>query len=88
MTQEKFTSFTLTDGRKCTFLKIYPFHLWIATYAYGKQETFDITPFLLREVILIEGKKAGIDELSKMDMKDYEQISEILRVQMVKLEIK
>lgn len=78
---EKFIDFELSDGSKCTVLKIRPWDFWKAQRNCSLQNEVDVVAFVMQEVVLINDKKQSIHELGLLEIKDYIKICESLEVQ-------
>ena len=87
MIKEVFTSITLMDGSKCDILELKVYMIWIATFRQSKKPEMevDITPFILEQIIRIDGKTTSIDALGDMGMDDYSKILDVVSVLMNKL---
>ena len=87
--KEIFTTITLQDGSKCDILALTPWRIWKATYKQqlNPQIEYDITPFILEQILIVDGKKVDMKFIGNMDCSDYFEIAEILSIFMTKLEI-
>jgi hypothetical protein len=97
-----FTHMVLMSGQKCEILMVKPMHFWAAgfmqqMYNGNKNKDvkqaedkrgYDIMPFLLMQVVRLDGKVPTMQQLEDMMMDDYIQICEVLTPLMNKLDLK
>lgn len=86
-TEKPFTTITLSTGEKCGILNITPFMLWRAHSRMErlKELELNVVPFILEQIVIIEGKAVSMEYLGEMDINDYTKIIEVVDVQMKKL---
>ena len=86
MSELVYTTINLSNEVVCQIAEIKPVHIWIASFhkAVSPLE-YDIFPFILVQVVIIDGKQATMEYLADMDMSDYIDIMEVVDVLMKKL---
>lgn len=82
---KKFSSVKLLEGVTCDILDITPMVLWRATLNCSLQKEFDITPFVLEQILLFDGEKRDLDYIENLYIDDYLKISEVVTVLLSKL---
>ena len=84
-----FTTITLEDGSKCDILELTPWMIWKATFnqQLNLETKYDLVPFILEQVLIIDGKKTDIEFIGNIYYQDYMQITDILTLFMTKLKI-
>lgn len=75
-----FETIQLKDGSKCEILEIMPKHFWRANFkrALKQPVEFDIEPFLMAEVCLINGQNTTVEYLGEIDFQDYLKLKNII----------
>lgn len=83
-----FTTITLQDGSKCDILELTPWMIWKAAFnqQLNLEMKYDLVPFILEQILIIDGKKASIEFIGNINYQDYMQITEILTLFMTELE--
>lgn len=84
-----FDTITLHDGRLYSIAEIVPSHIWRAHQRHNKNnpEEYDVLPFILEQIVLIENKRIDIEELNTLHMKDYTSICDVVNVILKDFEI-
>lgn len=84
---EIFTSITLSNGSKCDILELKASMIWKATFKQmnNLQMEYDLIPFLLEQILIIDGEKTDMEFIGNMNYDDYMDITEVLNVFMTKL---
>lgn len=75
-----FETIQLKDGSKCEILEIMPKHFWWANFKRASKLPieFDVEPFVMAEVCLIDGKKTTVEYLGEIDFQDYLRLKNII----------
>lgn len=83
-----FTTIILSDGSKCDILEVKPSTIWLATFKQqlNPDKQYDLVPFILEQVLIIDGKKVNMEYIGNMELSDYIEITEALNICMQKLE--
>ena len=87
MKEQIFTTIIISNGSKCEILEIRPYTIWKATY---KKENnpdlkLDLVPFIIEQILIIDGKKVDIEFIGNMDINDYMEIVDVMIACMGKL---
>lgn len=83
-----FTTIILFNGSKCDILEVRPYIIWKATYRQlmNTDKKLDFIPFLLEQVLIIDGKKVNMEFIGNMNIHDYIKITEVLNAFMINVE--
>lgn len=70
----------LKDGRSCSIDDLTPSILWKATFraARNHDKEYDLTPYILEQIITIDGEPVTIDQLDQLSIDDYLSILDVL----------
>jgi hypothetical protein len=76
--EDIFTTVQLHDARKVQILNITPLMSWRAmfSHALSGRKDIDVLPFLLTQLIRVEGQEISVNELGEMYFDDYVLIVE------------
>lgn len=87
MTDDIFTTITLMDGRKCDILNIKAGHFYMSSLKFRLEEspTRSQEAYLMREILIIDGKKRDLDYLDEISIDDFLAISEVVEAIMAKV---
>lgn len=87
MKEHIFTTIILSNGSKCDILEIRPYILWKAAYkqANNPHLKVDLVPFIIEQILIIDGKKVNMEFIGNMDVNDYMEIVDVMNACMEKL---
>ena len=65
---------------KIDVLKIQPYHIWKAEkkQELDEKNEFSLLPYILVQILIIDGKKTTIDELSTMELYLINEITDVI----------
>lgn len=87
MSNKIFTSIKLLNGDKCDILEIKAVHIWKAqtALAFSTKKDLGVFPFLLQQILLINGKCPSIEYLEDIMIDDYLEINAVVDVYFKKI---
>lgn len=82
MQPEVFTTTKMSDGTEVQILQLMPYMLWRAIFrqAAQKEKEYDTLPFIIEQLLRIDGKQLPLQQIGEMDISDYMKIQEIVSV--------
>lgn len=87
MKQHIFSTIILSNGSKCDILEVRPYIIWKASYkqALNPNLKLDLVPFIMEQIVIIDGKKRDMKFIGNMEINDYLEITEVMNACMNKL---
>lgn len=83
-----FTSIQLSGAQKCDILNITAMMMWKAEYrAANMGEELHMVPYLLEQIVMIEGKLATKEEIGEMMIDDYLAIQDVVNAILQRVKI-
>ena len=86
--QDIFTTITLMDGRECSILNIKAGHFYMSNFKFNFVNDGSQHPesaYLMREILIIDGKKRDFDYIDEISIDDFIAINEVLEAIMAKV---
>ena len=85
--EDIFETITLMDGRKCSILRMKAGHYYMAALKFQLAENnkHPQEAYLIREVLIIDGKKRNLEYIDELSIDDFIAINEVLTTIMAKI---
>lgn len=82
-----FTTITLLDGRKCSILNIKAGHFYVSSLKFrlAEDNKYPQDVYLMREILIIDGKKREFDYIYDLSIDDFLAINEVIEAIMAKV---